>query len=153
MKKIIYSFLVVILIISAFPSCKSSNIEKDVVGKWKVTYFNYTNLKKVVVQISKQLGLPDSALQTIEDRMKNDLDHSFDETYFDFKEDHTFSFGDETDYSWTYNPDKKEFDIKSSTGKLVVLKVKQFKNKKMDAVMSIENNGMLINIDLKLEKE
>jgi Lipocalin-like domain len=147
-KKYILFVGIVALFVSFFSSC--GDVEKNIVGVWKIEAAELTNFEEIVNIIGTELGLDDDDFE----KMKAEMNESLNlvGATFNFKENKKIIFDDGSKGDWSYN--SNTIFIILADGDKFSLVTGKIKNQKLEGILFFTDNdsGVEYEISLKMTK-
>jgi len=150
MKKIALSAFAVIFGMLLLTSC-GKDVEKQVVGKWKIETADLSNLEELVKTMAEQFGMAPEDLEDMKKELKDGMAGEFVGETIEFREDKTVSLGGSDEGTWAYDKEKNIITITQGDDKFN-LEVKEISDKKFVTNMVFSDSGMDFQIAMTLAK-
>ena len=110
--EVITSAMVAVLGMFLFASCGgSADVEKEIIGEWKVVSVDLSGMEDMIVQLAQQLGVTGDDLEAMKKEMNDEMAKEFNDEVLNFKEDYTVSMSDGEDATWKYDADNKSYNF------------------------------------------
>lgn len=151
MKKIALSAFAVLFGMLLLTSC-GKDVEKQVVGKWKIETADLSNLEELVKTMAEQFGMAPEDLEDMKKELKDGMAGEFVGETIEFKEDKTVSLGGEDEGTWAYDKEKNTITITQGDDKFN-LEITDLSDKKFVTNMVFSDSGMDFKIAMTLAKE
>lgn len=158
MKKLVLTVLAVATIMFVFTSCKK-DVEKQIVGKWKITSVKVLGSEKTAQDLAKSMGVPDDQIQSYVDQMKKEMDDnyksSFENAVIEFTADHKAITSENANQQedWIYDKDKDKIIINPNSSSPTDFIIESINSDKMKAKMISGNKSSEVEIEMEFEKQ
>ncbi len=150
MKKFVFSALAVVFAMFLMTSC-NKDVEKEIVGKWKIEKADISNLEELVVELAESFGLGEAEVEEMKKEMQEDMSSEFIGSTIEFVEDHTFKSPD-SEGKWTYNKEENKIKVEENGVKYDLI-VDKLSGNTLDLTMIMEDSGMEIKVTMSLSRQ
>ncbi len=150
MKKFVFSALAVVFAMFLMTSC-NKDVEKEIVGKWKIEKADISNLEELVVELAESFGLGEAEIEEMKKEMQEDMSNEFIGSTIEFVEDHTFKSPD-SEGKWTYNKEENKIEIEENGAKYDLIVDKLIGNT-LDLTMVFSENEMEFKFTMSLSRQ
>ena len=158
MKKIIYSVALIVFVSFLF-SCGGGDVEKNILGEWKVEEVKLQNMQELIEQILEdEMGGAEIAQaeldkfkKEIEDELNDDIIGDYKElTNFNFKDDYTLT-SDTEGGEWSFSDDKKIITLRFDDIEMD-FEINELNSKSLDFTTIIDEDGYEFKIQMICKK-
>ncbi|MBN2892593.1 MAG: hypothetical protein JXL97_12065 [Bacteroidales bacterium] len=150
MKKVVFSTLALVFAMFLFSSC-GGNVEKDIVGKWKIETADLSNIDELVAEIAESFGLSDADIEEMKKEMKDGMYDEFVGQTIEFVEDHTVISPD-SEGEWSYDSEKNAIVIKEGDMSYQLL-VDKLSGDKFEGTMVVSDSGMDFKVVMTMSRQ
>ncbi|MBN2892594.1 MAG: hypothetical protein JXL97_12070 [Bacteroidales bacterium] len=144
MKKLVVITFSLVLILS---SC-SNQVEKNIIGTWTVKETDFQNIDEVMDIFINDYALDQAGADEIRKEILKSLEDEMKGTIIVFEEDNIYK-AEGNEGKWYYNKKSKAFEIEEG-GYEYDLSIEKFKGDVIELIMTVEDDGIKMDISMKL---
>ncbi len=160
MHKKIHILLTVIILFSIsscgiFNFLGKKNIEKQIIGKWKIVSVDLSNIDTMVRELTSYMDLTEAETKKMIEKTKADMKEDVVGQGFEFYDDNTVLIsGEEEAIPWTYIKKENKILIKPEDKRSnVELIINSFETDKFNADFIVTDNDVTVKIIMDLERQ
>ncbi len=154
MKRIVSIFMPLLFVSFIFVSCNQQNIEKEIIGKWKIKSAQFMNIDAIVEQLSQLGNLKDTDVKQFKQGLESDMQKEFvNATMEFFKNNKVKMSGSDNSSTWKYNKDYQTITITEKGMQPYTLSIQEIKGNRLKAELQMKQNGLNFDIKLNMQKQ